>query len=262
MKSKLLLMAIVLMVLIGNAHAKVVTRPIAYTHAGTNLEGYLAYDDAVPDKAPGILVVHEWWGLNDYARGRAEKLAGMGYVAFAVDMYGKGKSTEHPDQAAAWMKEVNSNMEGWLKRAQAGLDVLKKQPQVDPTRLAAIGYCFGGATVQVLAYGGAELKGVVSFHGSLIPVSAGQASQTKAKILICHGATDPMNAPESLTTYVNAMNASSIDWQLIAYGGTRHSFTNPDADKRGMAALAYSPSADRRSWQHMTYFFDEVLAGK
>ena len=157
MKSKLLLILIILVVSIGTAHAKVVMRPIAYTHAGTSLEGYLAYDDAVSGKAPGILVVHEWWGLNDYARSRAEKLAGMGYVAFAVDMYGKGKSTEHPDQAAAWMKEVNSNMEAWLKRALAGLEVLKKQPQVDTTRLAAIGYCFGGGTVQVLAFGGADL---------------------------------------------------------------------------------------------------------
>lgn len=261
MKIKPLLIVIILLLSIGTAHAKVVTRPIAYTHAGTSLEGYLAYDDALSGKAPGILVVHEWWGLNDYARSRAERLAKMGYVAFAVDMYGKGKSTEHPDQAAAWMKEVNSNMDAWLKRALAGLDVLKKQPQVDSTRLAAIGYCFGGATVQVLAYGGADVKGVVSFHGSLIPVSAEQAEQTRAKILICHGAADPMNTPEAMTTYVNAMNASSIDWQMIAYGGTRHSFTNPDADKRGMAALAYNPSADRRSWQHMTYFLEEVLSG-
>ncbi len=262
MQRKSGLILIILLLSIGTAHAKVVTQSIAYTHAGTSLEGHLAYDDALSGKAPGILVVHEWWGLNDYARSRAEKLAEMGYVAFAVDMYGKGKSTEHPDQAAAWMKEVNSNMDAWLKRALAGLKVLEKQPQVDTKRIAAIGYCFGGATVQVLAYGGARLKGVVSFHGSLIAPSAEQAKATQAKILICHGATDPMNTPEALTTYVNAMNASSIDWQLIAYGGTRHSFTNPDADKRGMAALAYNPSADRRSWQHMTYFFDEVLSGK
>ena len=184
----------------------------------------------------------------------------MGYVAFALDMYGKGKSTTHPDQASAWMKAVNSNMDQWVRRAMAGLDVLKKQPQVDTRRLAAIGYCFGGATVQVLAYSGADLKGVVSFHGSLIPPSEEQASRTRAKILICHGAQDPMNQPQALTTYVQGMNASSIDWQMIAYGNTRHSFTNPDADKHGMAALAYSPSADRRSWQHMGAFFDEVLS--
>ena len=261
MKRTLFLIILILILSTGTALAKVVSQPLSYMHDGATLEGYLAYDDAVSGKAPGILVVHEWWGLNDYVRSRAEELARMGYVAFALDMYGKGKSTEHPDQAAAWMKEINANMDQWLKRAMAGLQVLKKQPQVDTARLAAIGYCFGGATVQVLAYGGADLKGVVSFHGSLIPPSAEQAGRARAKILICHGAQDPMNAPETLTTYVNAMNASSIDWQLIVYGGTRHSFTNPDADKRGMAALAYNPSADKRSWQHMTYFFNEILSG-
>ncbi|WP_372683605.1 dienelactone hydrolase family protein [Desulfosarcina sp.] len=261
MKRTLFLILLVLIFSAGTASAKVVSQPLSYMHDGVSLEGYLAYDDAVSGKAPGILVVHEWWGLNDYVRSRAEQLARMGYVAFALDMYGKGKSTEHPDEAAAWMKEINANMDQWLKRAMAGLDVLKKQPSVDTQRMAAVGYCFGGATVQVLAYGGADLKGVVSFHGSLIPPSAKQAAGTQAKILICHGAQDPMNAPETLTAYVNALNASSIDWQLNVYGGTRHSFTNPDADKRGMAALAYNASADRRSWQHMTYFFDELFAG-
>jgi len=261
MKRTLFLIILILIFSTGTALAKVVSQPLSYMHDGVPLEGYLAYDDAVSGKAPGILVVHEWWGLNDYVRSRAEELARMGYVAFALDMYGKGKSTEHPDQAAAWMKEINANMDQWLKRAMAGLQILKKQPQVDTARLAAIGYCFGGATVQVLAYGGADLKGVVSFHGSLIPPSAEQAGRARAKILICHGAQDPMNVPETLTTYANAMNASSIDWQLIVYGGTRHSFTNPDADKRGMDALAYNPSADKRSWQHMTYFFNEVLSG-
>jgi dienelactone hydrolase len=256
-RSAILMSAIFL--LVASAHATVVTQTIAYDHEGVSLEGHLAYDSAVSGKQPGILVVHEWWGLNDYARSRAEKLARMGYVAFALDMYGKGKSTEHPDQAAAWMKAVNGNMDRWLQRAMAGLEILKRQPQVDTRRLAAIGYCFGGATVQVLAYGGATLQGVVSFHGSLIPPAADQAARTRAKILICHGAQDPMNAPEAVSTYVNAMNTTTIDWQLIAYGGTRHSFTNPDADKRGMAALAYSPSADRRSWQHMTTFFNELF---
>ncbi|MFO7715586.1 dienelactone hydrolase family protein [Desulfosarcina sp.] len=261
MKKTLFLIILISILSTGTALAKVVSQSIPYTHDGVSLEGFLAHDDAVSGKVPGILVVHEWWGLNEYIRSRAEQLARMGYVAFAVDMYGRGKSTEHPDQAAAWMKTVNASMDQWLKRATAGLDVLTKQPQVDTARLAAIGYCFGGATVQVLAYGGADLKGVVSFHGSLIPPSIEQAKMTRAKILIGHGATDPMNTPEAMTAYVNAMNASSIDWQLIAYGGTRHSFTNPDADKRGMAALAYSPAADRRSWQHMTFFFNELFSG-
>ena len=252
----------IFVLLVGTAHAKVVTRPVSYTQGGTALEGFLAYDDAVKGKAPGVLVVHEWWGLNDYARSRARQLAQLGYVAFAVDMYGKGKATRHPDQAAAWMKAVNSNMDAWRKRAQAGLDVLRKQPQVDPGRIAAIGYCFGGATVQVLAYSGANLKGIVSFHGSLVPPSEEQAKRTKAKFLICHGAKDPLNPPQALLAYVNALNASSIDWQLIVFGNTRHGFTNPDAGKYGMAALAYSPSSDRRSWQYMKYFFQEIFAEK
>jgi dienelactone hydrolase len=259
MNSRHLIVFLATLILAGTAQAKVVTQPVAYTHDGVSLEGFLAYDDAGSGKVPGILVVHEWWGLNDYARSRAIQLAQMGYVAFALDMYGRGKSTEHPDQAAAWMKTVNGNMDQWLKRAMAGLEVLKKQPRVDTRRMAAIGYCFGGATVQVLAYGGADLKGVASFHGSLIPPSAEQAGQTRAKFLICHGAQDPMNKPEAMSTYAAAMNASSIDWQMIAYGGARHSFTNPDADKQGVAALAYSPSADRRSWQHLTLFFNELF---
>jgi dienelactone hydrolase len=257
-RTGIILLAVLL--LAATAQAKIITQTVAYNQGGVALEGHLAYDDAVSGKRPGILVVHEWWGLNDYARSRAELLAKMGYVAFALDMYGKGKSTDHPDQASAWMKSVNSNMDQWVQRAVAGLDVLKKQPQVDTTRLAAIGYCFGGATVQVMAYSGADLKGVVSFHGSLIPPSEEQARRTRAKILICHGAQDPMNQPEAMTAYVQGMNATSIDWQMIAYGGTRHSFTNPEADKHGMAALAYSPSADRRSWQHMGVFFNEVLS--
>ncbi len=246
----------------GIAHATLVTQTVAYTHGDVQLQGFLAYDDAVSGKMPGVLVVHEWWGLNDYARGRAEALAQMGYVAFALDMYGQGKSTEHPETAAAWMKTVNSNMEQWQQRAMAGLEVLKNQPQVDTDRMAAIGYCFGGATVQVMAYGGADLDGVVSFHGSLIAPTAEQAERTTAKVLIGHGAQDPMNDPASLEAYVEAMNTTSIDWQLIVYGNTRHSFTNPDADKRGMDALAYSPSADRRSWQHMSLFFDELFMAK
>ncbi|GAB6906832.1 Dienelactone hydrolase family [Desulfosarcina cetonica] len=259
MKTRFIIFLSIILGAATMAQAKVVNRPIVYSHDGVTLEGFLAYDDAVSGKMPGILVVHEWWGLNEYARNRAEKLAAMGYVAFALDMYGKGKVTDHPDQAGAWMKAVNSNMALWQERAMAGLEVLKKQPQVDVTRLAAIGYCFGGATVQVLAYSGADLKGVVSFHGSLMPPTVEKGRQTKAKILICHGAMDPMNTPQSVAAYMEAMNATTIDWQLAVFGNTRHSFTNPDADKHKMAALAYNASSDRRSWQYMTLFFQELF---
>jgi dienelactone hydrolase len=155
-------LAVLLMVIFfgTTAEAKVVGRAVAYEQGGVQLEGYLAYDDAVTGKRPGVIVVHEWWGLNEYARGRADQLARLGYVAFAVDMYGKGRVTKHPEQAGAWAKEVNSNIQAWRQRALAGLEVLRKEPMTDPERIAAIGYCFGGATVQQLAYSGADIRGI------------------------------------------------------------------------------------------------------
>jgi dienelactone hydrolase len=254
-------LAVLLMVIFfgTTAEAKVVGRAVAYEQGGVQLEGYLAYDDAVTGKRPGVIVVHEWWGLNEYARGRADQLARFGYVAFAVDMYGKGRVTKHPEQAGAWAKEVNSNIQAWRQRALAGLEVLRKEPMTDPERIAAIGYCFGGATVQQLAYSGADIRGVVSFHGGFVPPPAEQGKQVKAKILICHGAADPMVKPGAVEEYIAATGKSGLDWQLIIYGGAKHSFTNPDADKVGMEGLAYSKSADQRSWADMQVFFKEIF---
>ncbi len=174
-------------------------------------------------------------------------------------MYGKGKVTRHPKQAAEWMKQVNSNVSQWQQRALAGLQVLKKDPRTDTTRIAAIGYCFGGATVQQLAYSGADIKGVVSFHGALLPPVDTQAKHVQAKILICHGAADPFVKEGAIQNYISAMEKSGLDWQLIIYAGAKHSFTNPDADKVGMDALKYSKSADQRSWLHMKGFFDDIF---
>lgn len=238
---------------------KVITETISYSRDGVPLEGYLAYDDAIEGKRPGVLVVHEWWGLNQYARNRAEQLAGLGYIAFAVDMYGKGKVTEHPDKAAEWMKQVTGNIEKWRRRAMAGLEILKQRPRTQTGSIAAIGYCFGGSTVQQLAYSGADIKGVVSFHGSLVMPPEDLTSGIPAKMLILHGASDPMTKLESIPGYITAMEKSGIDWQLIIYGGAKHSFTNPNADQFGMDALAYSKSADRRSWANMKLFFDEIF---
>jgi dienelactone hydrolase len=179
-----------------------------------------------------------------------------------VDMYGKGKVTNHPNEAGEWMKEITSNVEAWGQRAMAGLQVLEKDPRTDPNRIVAIGYCFGGATVQQLAYSGANLRGVVSFHGSPLSPSGDQAKKVKAKILICHGAADPMSKPELIQNYVATMETSGLDWQMIFYGGAKHSFTNPDADKAGMEGLKYSKSADKRSWEHMKLFFKEIFGGK
>jgi len=191
MKTRIALVFLILLLGATNVHARVLTKNISYQHDGVELEGYLAYDDSITGKVPAVLIVHEWWGLNDYARTRAEQLAAMGYVAFALDMYGKGKVTQHPKQAGEWMREVNSNLDLWQQRALAGLQVLKNEPRTDTGRIAAIGYCFGGATVQQLAYSGAEVKGIVSFHGSLLPPAPDQVKQVKAKLLICHGSADP-----------------------------------------------------------------------
>lgn len=269
MKSKLaviftviFLLATMVQAVATTVQAKVITQPVTYQHDNVTLEGYLAFDDSIKGKRPGVLLVHEWWGLNDYARKRAVQLAGMGYVAFALDMYGKGKVTDHPKEAEEWMKEITSNVAAWGQRAMAGLQVLEKDPRTDPNRIAAIGYCFGGTTVQQLAYSGANLKGVVSFHGSPLPPTEDQARKVKAKILICHGAADPMTSPEAIQNYVAAMEKSGLDWQMIFYGGARHSFTNPDADKVGMSGLKYNKSADKRSWEHMKVFFKEIFSGK
>ena len=259
MKIRVIVMALAL-VLIGTAgQAKLLRKAVIYQHEGEKLEGYLAYNDSFKGKRPAVLVVHEWWGLDDYARRRAEQLADLGYVAFALDMYGKGKVTTHPAQAGEWMKQINSNVQKWQQRALAGLEVLRKHPKVDTSRIAAIGYCFGGATVQQLAYSGADVKGVVSFHGSLVPPVGVQTENVKASILICHGAADPFVKEGQIESYISAMEKSGLDWQMIIYAGARHGYTNPAADKVGMDALKYSKSADQRSWAHMKVFFAEIF---
>jgi dienelactone hydrolase len=248
-------------------HAKIITKPVAYEHAGVKLEGYLAYDDtkASADKqAPGVLVIPEWWGLTSYPKGRAEQLAKLGYVAFAADMYGAGVTTGDPKRAG----ELAGQFYGkplMAERAKAGLDQLLATGLVQADKVAAIGYCFGGSTVQALAYTGAPLAGVVSFHGSLLPVPADAAAKTKAKILVCHGAADGFISAEELAGFTKAMNDGKFDYQFISYAGAVHAFTNPKADEIGKAAgipIAYHPVADKRSWGHMKQFFKEVLGEK
>jgi dienelactone hydrolase len=248
--------------------AKLITRPVNYEHAGVKLTGYLAYDDARTSqgKIPGVLVVHEWWGLNDYARGRAEQLAKLGYVAFALDMYGGGQTTTEAKQAG----ELAGHFYGqplMAQRAQAGLDQLLQTSLVDPARVAAIGYCFGGSTVLALAYSGAPLTGVVSFHGGLLPPPADAAGKVGAKFLICQGAADPMVSAKELGAFTAAMNAGKYDYQLISYAGAVHAFTNPGADQLAAAngltgAIGYNAAADHRSWAHLQLFLTEIFAEK
>lgn len=176
--------------LASNGSAAIKSETVEYTHNGTTYKGYLTYDDAQTGKRPGVMVVHEWWGLNDYARKRARQLAEMGYVTFACDMYGGGKTTQHPNEAAQMAGEVRKNLDSWLGRADAALKLLRDHPSVDENKLAAIGYCFGGSTVLQLAFAGSDLKATVSFHGSLMVPTAEQAKAVKGKILVCHGAED------------------------------------------------------------------------
>ena len=250
-----------------SAAAKVVTKPVTYEQAGVKLEGFLVYDDAksAQGKLPGVLVVPEWWGLNDYAKKRAAQLAQLGYVAFATDMYGAGVVTTDAKKAG----ELAGQFYGkplMAERAQAGLDQLLQSGLVDPTRVAAIGYCFGGAVCQALAYTGAPLVGIVSFHGSLIPASPEAAAKTKAKFLVCHGALDPFTAPEAVAVFKKSLDDGKFDYQFINYAGAVHAFTNPDADSvaaaAGLKGIAYNAAADHRSWQHMRDFFAEIFAEK
>jgi dienelactone hydrolase len=198
--------------------------------------------------------------LNDYAQTRAKQLAELGYVALAVDMYGKGKVTTHAEEARQWMEQTTANVEIWQARAREGLRVLQADPRVDPTRIAAIGYCFGGATVLQMVYAGASVKGVVSFHGSLpLPPSSTTTIKDSVKIFIAHGQDDPFLTTAHIQKFTQALEQTKADWQMVIYGGARHSFTNPSSNQYGMKGIQYQKQADQRSWEHMKLFFNELF---
>lgn len=256
---RILMTLVVVGTVAAPAMAEIQTKKIAYKDGDTALEGTLAWDDASTGKRPGVLVVHEWWGLDDYARDRAKQLAGMGYVAFALDMYGKGKLTEHPAEAREMATAMRSNMDGWRKRALAGLDVLKGQDVVDPTRLAAIGYCFGGSTCLQLAYAGAPLKAVATFHAALPMPTKDDVAKIKPKIAVFHGAKDAFIPEMQIKKFREALDAGEISYEFVPYEGAVHSFTVPGADKRGIEGMKYDKKADEDSWKRMQELFRETL---
>ena len=257
--------ALVAVGLCAAARAAVVAEPVEYKSGDTTLEGYLAHDDATTEKRPGVLVIHEWWGLNDYAKARARQLAELGYVALAADMYGKGVVAADSAEAGRlagqfrgrWAEGGRTEMR---QRAQAGLAVLANHPLVDPNRLAAIGYCFGGTVALELAFSGADLRGVVSFHGGLTAPDEADLPSIKAAFLICHGADDAGVKPEAITALQEALRKAQLDWEMVYYGGAVHGFTNPGNAGTGRGNVAYNEKADHRSWAAMQAFFDEVLA--
>ena len=248
------LAALAALALAATAQAKIVTRTIEYPYQGMTMKGFLAYDDARKGPLPGVLVVHEWWGLNGYIRQRTEQVAKLGYIAFAPDMYGEGKTTSDAKEAEAWSGEVYKNHE-LAPRAQAALDVLLKQPHVDKHRIGAMGYCFGGSTVLALAYSGADLRGVVTFHGGLFPPDEKERTQIKPSIVILQGDKDPFVKPETIQQVKDALDAGKVDWYMVSYANTVHSYTNPEADSYHIEGVAYNEKAARRSWDEMTHFF-------
>lgn len=242
------------------ASAKVQTKEIEYKHGDTTLKGHLAWDDSIAGKRPGVLVVHEWWGLNDYARKRAEMLAELGYAAFAVDMYGDGKTTEHPMEAKAWATTIRQNQKSWQERAETGLKVLLSQDQVDTQHVGAIGYCFGGSTVLQLAFTGADLDAVVTFHGALPTPTEEDAKHIKAKILICQGAADTFIPESQVLPFRAALEKANVDWEMSYYAQAQHSFTNPGVDARNLPGMKYNKHADERSWRQMQELFKEAFS--
>jgi dienelactone hydrolase len=245
-----------------SARAGVHTERVEYKHGDVVLEGYLAYDDSTTEKRPGVLIVHEWTGMNPYVEKRAEQLAGMGYVAFALDMYGKGVRAKDAKEAASLAGKYKDDRKLMRARAQAGLDVLTKQSRTDSTRVAAIGYCFGGTTVLELARAGTPIKGVVSFHGDLATPTPEDAKNIKAKVLACHGADDPFVPAKVVSDFEAEMRKGGVDWQLISYGNAVHSFTNSGAGNDNKRGAAYNADADHRSWAAMQQFFAEIFGKK
>ncbi len=238
--------------------AAIQSKTIEYQQGDATLEGVLVWDDAVSGPRPGVLVVHQWLGLTGYEKHRAEQLAQLGYVAFCADIYGKGVRPKDTGEAGAQAGKYKSDRALLRARVNAGLDVLAKSELVDPKRIAAIGYCFGGTTVLELARSGANIAGVVSFHGGLDSPAPADGKNIKCKVLVQAGADDPFQKPEDLTAFESEMRDAKVDWEITFYGGAVHSFTQPDPGFVNPGAH-YNEKADKRSWAAMKHFFTEIF---
>jgi dienelactone hydrolase len=242
-----------------SARAEIVSKTVEYKQGDAVLEGVSVYDDAIQGKRPAVLVVHQWKGLGDYEKKRAEMLAKLGYNVFAADIYGKGIRPQSPQAAGAEAGKYKNDRALLRSRVRAGLDVLMTHELTDPKRVAAIGYCFGGTTVLELARSGADIVAVVSFHGGLSSPAPADAKNIKAKVLALHGADDPNVPPKEVAAFEDEMRQGGVDWQLIAYGGAVHSFTDWNAGSDNSKGAAYNERADRRSWEAMKQFFAEAF---
>jgi dienelactone hydrolase len=243
------------------AAAGVNTEVVEYKQGDVVLQGYLAYDESLTGKRPGILVVHDWLGVSGETTMRVEMLAGLGYVAFAADIYGKGVRPKNGQEAMAEAGKYYQDRTLWRARAKAGLDFLASRPEVDPSRLGVMGYCFGGGTSLELARSGAPVKGVVSFHGSLSTPTPEDARNIKGNVLVLHGAEDPYVKQADVTAFMDEMRKGGVDWELVQYSGAVHAFTIKREGTDNSKGAAYNAQADRRSWEAMKNFWNEVFAG-
>jgi dienelactone hydrolase len=249
-------------VALASARAEVKTKVVEYDSGGTTLQGFLAWDEGgeAAAKRPGVLVVHEWWGHNEHVRKQAQRLAKEGYVAFALDMYGGARSTTHPADAKAFMEEVTKDPKLVRARFDAALEVLRSQPQVDPERIAAVGYCMGGTIALGMARAGADLDAVVALHAGLKPSGPpAEKGDVKARILVLTGGADPFVPKEHVAEFQKEMKAAGAKAEVVTLPKAKHGFTNPDADKAGMEALGYDAGADRKSFDAMRKFLRGAL---
>ena len=258
---KYLALLIAALLIPSAAMADLQTATVDYKDRDTVLEGYSAQPKGLTEKRPGVLVVHDWMGLNDHYKNITNKLAEMGYVAFAADIYGKGIRPANTQEAAAEANKYKSDRKLLRERVRAGLDQLLKNKDVDPNRVAAIGYCFGGTTVLELARSGAPMAGVVSFHGGLDSPNPEDGKSIKAKVLVLHGADDPFVSPKDIAAFQDEMRKGNVDWQMIYYGGQVHAFATPYAGSDKSKGVAYDEKTAKRAWEAMKAFFDEIFHG-
>ncbi|PKL92247.1 MAG: dienelactone hydrolase [Candidatus Goldiibacteriota bacterium HGW-Goldbacteria-1] len=253
------LFAVFILFLAGVLHAKIVTKSVDYEQDGVVLEGFLAYDDAVKGKVPGVLIIHEWNGLQDYMKKRAVQTAGLGYVAFAADIYGKGIRPKNREESGKEAGKYRGDRKLMRARANAGLNELKKFKFTDADKLAVMGYCFGGTAALELARSGAMIKGAVAFHGNTDTPDPRDAKNIKGRVLILHGAKDRSASCEAIDAFRSEMDNAGKEWEMVLYSGAVHAFTNPDAGSNTSTGAAYNKKADEKSWEQMKMFFKEIF---
>jgi dienelactone hydrolase len=255
-------LAVLMLMGVFVAQAGVVGKEVTYTVDNMAMKGYLAYNDAIKEARPGILVVHEWWGNNDYSRKRADMLAELGYVALAIDMYGEGKQADNPDDAGKFASGVMKNVDVMNSRFLSAMEFLKKDTHVNPQMIGAIGYCFGGGVVLAMAREGTDLKAVVSFHGSLATQNPAAKGNVKAKILVCNGNADKFVSRDDINKFKDEMKAAGANYKFVEYARAMHAFTNPAATELGKKfnmPIAYNHKADKKSWAAMVRWFKDTF---